>query len=50
MYSSGKLFMRSREGYLTREINTKITLEWARKQFVTRVHILFYFLHNITNP
>ena len=34
----------------TREINTKITLEWAHKQFVTRVHTLFYFLHDITNP
>ena len=48
MYSRGELFMRSREGYFgvyfpscaaTREINTKITLEWARKQFVTRVHL-----------
>ena len=28
----------------------KITLEWAQKQFVTKVHILFYFLHDITNP
>ena len=27
----------------TREINTKITLEWVRKQFVIRVHTLFYF-------
>ena len=34
----------------TREINTKITLEWAQKRFVTRVHTLFYFLHDITNP
>ena len=34
----------------TREINTKITLEWAQKQFVTRVHTLFYFLHDTTNP
>ena len=51
--------MRSRECYFgvyfprccaTREINTKITLEWAHKQFVTRVHTLFYFLHDITNP
>ena len=58
MYSSGKLFMRSRESYFgvyfsscaaTREINTKVTLEWARKQFVTRVHTLFYFLQDITN-
>ena len=32
----------------TREMNTKITLEWAQKQFVTRVHTLFYFLHDIT--
>ena len=28
----------------------KITLEWAHKQFVTRVHTLFYFLHDTTNP
>ena len=28
----------------------QITLEWAHKQFVTRVHTLFYFLHDITNP
>ena len=34
----------------TREINSKITLKWAHKQFVTRVHTLFYFLHDITNP
>ena len=27
-----------------------ITLEWAQKQFVTRVHTLFYFLHDIMNP
>ena len=26
----------------TKEINTKITLEWAQKQFVTRVHTLLY--------
>ena len=30
--------------------NHKITLEWAHKQFVTRVLTLFYFLHDITNP
>ena len=34
----------------TREIKIKITLEWAQKQFVTRVQILFYFFHDITNP
>ena len=59
MYSRGQLFMRSLECYFgvyfpscaaTREINTKITLEWAYKQFATRVHTLFYFLHDITNP
>ena len=62
MYSSDELFQCSREGYFgvyfpsceaseaTREINTKITLEWAQKQFVTRVDTLFYFLHDITNP
>ena len=27
-----------------------ITLKWAQKQFVMRVHTLFYFLHNKTNP
>ena len=32
-----------------REINTKITLGWAHKEFATAVHTLFYFLHNITN-
>ena len=57
--SRDKLFMRSWEGYFganfpscaaTREINTKITLEWAHKQFVTRVHKLCYLLHDITNP
>ena len=58
MLSSDELFKFSREGYFgvyflsceaTQEINTKITLEWAQKQFVTRVHTLFYFLHDITN-
>ena len=28
----------------------QITLEWVQKQFVTRVHTLFYFLHDKTNP
>ena len=41
-------------GYLcckaTREINTKITLQWAQEQFVMRVQKLFYFLHDITRP
>ena len=59
MYSSDELFQCSRGGYFgvyflsceaTREINTKITLEWVQKQFVRRVHTLFYFLHDITNP
>ena len=56
MYSSGELFLRSREGYFgvyfpsceaTMETNTKGTLEWAQKQFVTRVHTLFNFLHGM---
>ena len=34
----------------TREIKTKMTFEWAHQQFVTRVHTLFYFLHDITIP
>ena len=51
MYSYDELFMRSLECYFglyfprcctTREINTKITLSWAHKQFATRVHTLFY--------
>ena len=59
MYSSDELFQRSEEGYFcvycpgceaSREMNTKITLEWAQKQFVTRVHTLFYFLHDKANP
>ena len=56
MYSSDKLFQHSWDGYFgdyfqscetTREINTKITLEWAQKQFVTRAYIiLFLTQHN----
>ena len=46
MYSSDELFQRSRERYsagyfirceAAREMNTKITPEWAQEQFVTRV-------------
>ena len=33
-----------------RKMNTKMILEWAQKQFATRVHTLFYSLHNIMNP
>ena len=49
-HSRDELFLRSLECYFcvyfprcfaTREINTKITLSWAPKQFVTRVHTLF---------
>ena len=56
MYLSDELFQRSREGYFgvyfpsceaTTDINTKVTLEWPQKQFVTSVHTLSYF---ITNP
>ena len=51
VYSCDVLFMRSQECYFdvyfprwcaTQEINTKITLLWAHKQFATRVHTLFY--------
>ena len=28
---------------------TKITLEWTNKQFITGVHALIYFLHDIMN-
>ena len=59
MYSSDELLQRSQEGCFgvsfyfpsceaTREINTKITLEWAQKQFVMGVHTLFCVLHDIT--
>ena len=50
MYSHDKLFLHSLECYFgvnfpsweaTREINTKITLSWVLKQFITRVHTLF---------
>ena len=56
---SGKLFMYSWEHYFgvyflicetTREINTKITLSWVHKQFITSVHTLLYFLHYIMCP
>ena len=56
MHSSGELFIRPQEGYFavyfqscaaTWEINTKITLERAHKQFVRRVQALFYFLYDI---
>ena len=58
MHSNEELLMRAWEGFLgfyfpscaaTREITTKITLQWVHKQFVTRVHTLFYFLHDTTN-
>ena len=55
MYSSGELFMRSREGYFdvyfpsceaTREIkHQNNTL--VHNQFVTRVNVTSYFLHDI---
>ena len=34
------------ELWSNREMNSKITLEWAHKQFVNRVHALFCFLHD----
>ena len=51
VYSRDELFMRPRECqfgvyfprcFATRQINTKITLSWALKQFATRVHTLSY--------
>ena len=56
MYSSDELFQRSQEGYFgvyflsyeaTREMNAKITLEWAQKQFIKRVHT-HYFISYMT--
>ena len=50
MFSRDELFLRALECYFraymprclaTRDINTKITLSWALKQFVNRVHTLF---------
>ena len=57
MYSRHEPFLRSLECYFgiyfprcfaTQDINTKITLSWALKRFVTRVHTLFsmHFLYN----
>ena len=51
-----QLFMHPQEGYFgayfpsctaMMEINTKITLKWANKQFIMKVHRLFYFLLEI---
>ena len=59
MYSHEDLFQCLQEGYFgvyfpsckaTREINSKITLEWVQKQLVMRVYTLLYFLHDIMNP
>ena len=53
----GALFLRSLKCYFgiyftrrftTWEINTKITFAWALKQFVTRVHTVFY-IHIVSN-
>ena len=32
------------------EINIKTTIVWVLKHFVARVHVWFYFLHDITKP
>ena len=59
MDSSGKLLVRSREGYFgdyfhsykaAMEIYTKVALARAHKQLFTRVSTLFYFLLDKTNP
>ena len=59
MYASDELIEHSWEGYFgvyfpiceaTKEINTKITLEWEQNQFVMRVHALINFLLDIMNP
>ena len=61
MYSRDKLFTRSLECYFgvhfprcraTREINTKITLSWARKQFACREHTSSFYMypHDDTHP
>ena len=51
MYSSGeRVYAFMRELFATQEINTKITLRWTHKLFVTRLHISFYLLHDMTNP
>ena len=59
MYSGGELFIRSPEGHFaghfpgcaaTREINIKITLEWAHKQFITRVTLAIIGTGNGLSP
>ena len=58
MYSPEQLFLCSLEYYLsvhftlcftTQEINTKITLSWALKQFVAQVNTLFCISQNNHN-
>ena len=59
MYSCDELLMHSLECYFvvhfprccaTREINTKITLSWAHKQFATRVHTIFSIYWGVNRP
>ena len=61
LYSCDKLFLHTLECYFgvyfprcfaTREINTKITLLWALKQLITRVHTSFsiYYFNNCVLP
>ena len=48
-WQTASAFTRGLFWYLFTELETttKITLEWAQKQFVMRVHTLFYILHDI---
>ena len=59
MDQNGYLILRSQGSYFvvcfqscdeTREMNTKLTFEWAHKQFFMRVYTLFYFSYDTTNP
>ena len=50
MYSRDKLYLHSHECYFCVYLNTKVTLLWALKQFVTRVHTLFYIYREHTVP
>ena len=49
MHSRDELFLRSLECYCCVYLNTKMTLSWALKQFVTRVHTIFS-IYTRSNP
>ena len=50
MYSSGELFLRSREGYFGVYYNKHDKYTRVHIQFITKVYAPFCYLHAITNP